>query len=56
MSKNQPKRGPSPAQVAAGKHLAKHPEASAKELSTKFKIAVTTVYRAAWWKEREAAR
>lgn len=45
-------RGPSAASVDAGKYLSKNPGASAGELAKRFKIAVSTVRRADWWKKR----
>lgn len=45
-------RGPSKASKDASKYLQKHPNATAQELSAKFGINVTTVYRATWWKAR----
>lgn len=45
-------RGLSAASKAAGQYLEKHPDASPADLAKKFKIALTTVYRAPWWKAR----
>jgi hypothetical protein len=45
-------RGPSAASVDASKYLKKNPAASAGELARRFKIAVSTVRRAVWWKNR----
>lgn len=46
------KRGLSAASKAAARHLERNPDASADDLAKKFKIAITTVYRAPWWKAR----
>jgi len=45
------KRGPSSASERAKNYFKQHPETSGPELAKRFKIDVTTVYRAKWWKE-----
>lgn len=46
------RRGQSSAAKSAERYLANHPETQAADLAKKFKIALTTVYRAPWWKNR----
>lgn len=48
------RRGPSAAALSAAKYLAKNPGTDAMTLAKKFKINITTVYRSAWWKNRNA--
>lgn len=45
-------RGLSAASKDAAKFLEKHPETTAAELAKRFRIALTTVYRAPWWKKK----
>lgn len=44
-------RGPSDANKRAERFYMLHPGMSAKELSKKFKIDLSTIYRAPWWKK-----
>lgn len=46
------KRRQTSAAASAERYLAAHPETPAADLAKKFKIALTTVYRAPWWKNR----
>lgn len=47
------RRGPSAASIDAAKYLAKNPGTEALALAKKFNINITTVYRSAWWKNRD---
>jgi len=44
------KRRQTSAAAAAERYLKSNPETPAAALAKKFKIALTTVYRAPWWK------
>lgn len=46
------RRGLSAASKDAAKFLEKHPDTTAAELAKRFRIAITTVYRAPWWKKK----
>lgn len=48
----EPKRRQTSAAASAERYLLAHPETPAADLAKKFKIALTTVYRAPWWKNR----
>lgn len=48
----EPKRRQTSAAASAERYLKANPETPAADLAKKFKIALTTVYRAPWWKNR----
>ena len=48
-------RGPSKAQKDAEKYFAKNPESSAAELAKRFGVALSTIYRADWFKRAKEA-
>lgn len=45
---------PTAAARAARDHLKKHPLATARELSDKFKLDTSSIYRSPWWKTHQA--
>jgi hypothetical protein len=47
---------PTAAARAARDHLKKHPLATARELADKFKLDTSSIYRAQWWKDHQAAQ
>jgi hypothetical protein len=47
-------RGPSAATKQAERYLLKNMPVSAKDLAARFKIDVSTIYRATWWKAAQA--
>lgn len=50
--KEKNKRGPSEASKAAERYLGRNPGTPAADLAKKFKVALTTIYRAPWWKNQ----
>lgn len=55
MTDTQKRRGPSAASKQAERYLKKNPTASAKDLAIRFKIDISTVYRAPWWRAAQQA-
>jgi len=52
LTKTRNRRGPAEATKEAERYLQANPTAKAKDVAATFKIDVSTVYRATWWKNR----